>query len=974
MKTIRKLSAFLLSAVILIPPAVHAEQTAVRFQDDFYHVVDFATGEEIDVFYNYSYALCNMRYRQDSYDNLGIVYKDSVLSAEHAIVYLGSDDCTVDIRYTSDVDGESGTLNGCYGKDAAYLGTNDNATEVTFMISGLKARAGIGYVQIVPVEEINVRLSEYTVSEGSLYHEIKGQMRDDNYVNIINNGKAPDTLQEGGNYYSYDGHYFYQEEDLTLMLDDYRNNTREHSVNPESPYYDYYQFVSHRSVSSAGREEMQYLLYDYMGIKGPIDAYQDDDKDSFDDTMTRSQYWGLEDSFLQYSYQYGANALMMLAVSMEESGTGRSSLSFNRNNLFAHAAYDNDAEADATRYFTTSNSLYAHAKYFISGSYCSPLKAQFHGGFFGNKSAGMNVSYSADPYWGEKAAEEYRILDEAAGTHDYRNETLGIKTSEETIMVYQYPETDAKVLYLSGENPDQAFVIVGEVYSDETDWYKIQAEATMNADSEVALSYDYDFENNIGYVKASDLQLVLLGTKEDTAPVHVTFDAAGGTFPDGQESVSYVMPAGREAVCTAPVKDGMLFDHWEGETEAVEQNTVYRAVYRDTAGIEMVSLPRTDYEVNDRISVKGGIVQVAFADGTSRQVSLTTSMISGYSMDKAGTYHVRVRYAGQECSYDIVVNAEADAVRTQLKNRIVDMIKTYEHRDSLGEIDIDYLLSLKGDLDENAIPYLTQTQLRSFDRIMRMVVGERINYILEPNDYVTGVSGLSVSVPLFDSLEKQNLFKDTYRVRVREGVSAEAYALMEKSAGFLNTDVQEAFTISLRKNYSEFSLDGPVLYTIRKPEGAEEGMVYTVFCYDPDDGDVEKCYTRQTENAVTFMGNRDGQYLVAGRRTSNSYLGDDPVESLTRANSSFDLEHIYMYISLSAAVIFVIGMILSQRQRRRLEQEVLLRREEINLEKAREPLPPVDVTQALTIFETEVLRLDEIRQAAQEQDDDQHDD
>ena len=47
------------------------------------------------------------------------------------------------------------------------------------------------------------------------------------------------------------------------------------------------------------------------------------------------------------------------------------------------------------------------------------MKPQFHGSYFGNLAAGMNVSYSSDPYWGEKMAAAYRHLDEAFGSPDY---------------------------------------------------------------------------------------------------------------------------------------------------------------------------------------------------------------------------------------------------------------------------------------------------------------------------------------------------------------------------------------------------------------------------------------------------------------------------------------------------------------------------------------------------------------------------
>lgn len=35
---------------------------------------------------------------------------------------------------------------------------------------------------------------------------------------------------------------------------------------------------------------------------------------------------------------------MMLSLALNESASGRSALSYNRNNLFGHAAYDSDVE------------------------------------------------------------------------------------------------------------------------------------------------------------------------------------------------------------------------------------------------------------------------------------------------------------------------------------------------------------------------------------------------------------------------------------------------------------------------------------------------------------------------------------------------------------------------------------------------------------------------------------------------------
>ena len=194
------------------------------------------------------------------------------------------------------------------------------------------------------------------------------------------------------------------------------------------------------------------------------------------------------------------------------------------------------------------HSIYSHAKYYISGSYASPLKYQFHGSFFGNKANGMNVAYASDPYWGEKATSYYYMLDNALGLKDLNAYTLGIKTSPDTIYIYQYPEEDSKVLYDSGKNPDMAFVILGYLSTENGDYYKVQCEATLNADSAVDLSYNYDFQNNVGYIKTEDIQVVIDNNGSDEKSfVHVTFDAGEGSFSGDTSTMTYALPASSNA-------------------------------------------------------------------------------------------------------------------------------------------------------------------------------------------------------------------------------------------------------------------------------------------------------------------------------------------------------------------------------------------------------------------------------------------
>ena len=969
---VNKLIASILAVILLVlstfTTPIQAMGADEVVADGMYHVVDFASGEDIGTFDSYVYANASFQSNKDNYENLGIVKDNVVYSAEHAIVLFNtSDACDANVNYTNAVDSASGYLNGCYGKDGAYINTDNSASKVKFMISGVEGWASFEDVTIVPVESLSSSLTAYTVYEGNLYHLIKTQMDDDNYASMINLGTAPDYLSSDVTYYSYDGHYFYEAGNINTMLDDYRNDERTNAVNPDNPYYNYYQFVSHRTITNNSASEVEDYIENTMGITDYIDTYSDRDLDSNDDTMTRSQLYKSSDAFWMYQYTYGANALMMLSISANETYYGHSSLSFTRNNLFGHAAYDSDVEANASRYLSINSSIYSHAKYYISGSYASPLKSQFHGSFFGNKSSGMNVSYASDPYWGEKAASYYRSFDEALGSKDLNYYTLGIKTSTESIYVYQYPEADSKVLYDSGKNPDMAFVILGYLSTEDGDYYKVQSEATLNEDSAVDLSYKYDFQNNVGYIKVEDIQVIIdnNGSSENEY-VHVTFDANGGTFPGEESSFTYAMPSGTSANCVAPTKDHALFTGWDTSTDEVTEDTTFTAQYKEVSSIEMKTLPTQDYEVNDRINLENGVITVNFADGTSEDVELNTSMVSGFSFDTDGDQEVAVNYAGCTTSYTIHVSAEKDATRTEIKESITSVIARYDGVEELTDWDISYLISLKQKIDENVLPYLTQTQLRSFDSIMRKAIGNSVRYVIEKNNYNLGISGLSVSVPLDNSLSKPEILADTYRVRMKQGISTTASDAMNVVSNFLGTTTKDTFKISLRKNFSDFSLDGPVLFSIKKPDDATDDEVYTVLYYNKENGDVEKCYTRQTSNTITFMGSKDGEYMLVSRSTSNVYVGDDPVESVTSSTMSYDLESLFITITVSLVSIIILGVIIKLIYSKKHNKTVKKQRVEKEEKKAKEPLPPVDVTQALEIFDTEVLDLDKIREIDEE--------
>ena len=978
----KKMTAMLCAVLLALPAdriSIHALDNSEVPADGLFHLVDFESNEIMEGSYDtFQQAKTVYNNIKENYVNLGIVKDGITYEAEYALaLFHVNDACDFEVGYTNTSDGTAGKINGCYGVDAAYLYTDDSGEYVTFASSGVTAQASINDVTVVPLQNIFVKLSMFTVRGGNLYHMIKGEMDDDYFGYIIDLGPAPSYLEEGKAYYSYDGHYFYSDDNLYQMLDDYRNGIRDGSVNSTDAWYDWYQFVSHRTISNISKSALKQYFEETMGIRGPMVTYYDNDKDGIGDILSQSQYYGMEDVFMQSQYQYGANVLMMLAVSQSESGGGRSSLSYTRNNLFSHAAYDNEEEAALGRYNDIRSSIISHAKYYLSGSYLSPMKEQYNGGFFGNLSAGMNVLYSSDPYWGEKMASAYRQLDAASGSNDGNSVQLGIRTVENETIVYREPDSSAPI-YTTGEMPDMAFVILDEVENDEGKWYEIQSDATLDDERNVDLSYNYSWTKDRAYIKADSVQLMIGERSPKRDFVSVSFQAGEGRFPDGTDTVKYEIPVGADASCTAPSGEDKSFSGFDMDLSAVAADMDYTAQYRNITGLEVTSLPKTEYELNDRIDLTGGIVTVRYDDGSESAIPLTTSSVSGFDMGSDGDQDVRVRLDGAETSYTINVSAEKDARRAAIKEDIMKLIERYAGRDSYTDDQIDQILEVKREMDSEVQPYLTQPDLRSFDTILRCAYRDKINYVVADNSFGFAVSGLSVSIPLEEGqLDKREADEDTYKITIDRGISNEAEETMKRYADYLGQNVITSFTISLAKNMETMPMNGPLLCTVTRPSDSDGGDVFLVLNYR-ENGDVVQCYTRQTTNTVSFMSEGTGEFMLLSMNTSNQYMGEDPVETLTQESSSADIRAIIasaaLGVLLLVAIVFAVMYFIGKRRKKRHVERHVVKKEKYKIDSEN-----LEVTQALEILNTEMIRMDEIKKAEQEMKgkdapaDDQHD-
>ncbi|NLC96085.1 MAG: hypothetical protein GX675_00730 [Erysipelotrichaceae bacterium] len=886
------------------------------FSDDnlFYvYSLTYEGYEEIGSSDTYKKALDIYNKNKDNYENLSI-YSDGVFFvAEYAIVtFKSTSTCDYNVEFTNADNKSKNYLNGCYGFDGAYLETDSTGKKVKFKISGIEGWANFDDITIYPLQLLPGRLSKYKVINGELFHQIKQDFSTDYYGSLINLGPSPDYLLEGNEYYSYDGNYFYEDDSLWMMLDDYKSNNTISSINNNNPYYNYYQYLSHRSITSYDETDVNNYINNVLHINSNIKKYADLDKDSTDDTLTNSQFYNQAFSFFQYQYQFGSNALMMLSLSWNETALGRSSLAFTRNNLFGHSAFDSDVEKNASRYNNLSSSVYSHARYYVSNSYCNPSKFQYHGCYFGNKANGMNVSYASDPYWGEKAAQNYYQLDKALGMNDFNKYTIGIKTKYGKVNVYSEASTSSNVLYKTDDTKNISFLILDD-YNDE--FYKIQSDATIKNNKIESLHY-YDFTRDIGYIKKSDIQVVLEGSNESSNFVKVSFDSNGGSFKDDFNVITYYIEDTKVPSIEYPIKENHLFIGWDKEVVASNEEQYYIAQYKEVDSISIYVLPETQYEIKDRINIKDGSILVEFKDGTQDIVLLSTEMISGFDFNVPGDQEVIVTYGGKTTSYTINVSEELDTIRNEIKDEIISIIDDYLGKEILSDTETIRVLNLKLKIDEYMLPYLNQQQLRDLDKIINTAIGNNIHYLVEKSEFDASVSGLSTSIKLNDSLDK-GYFKDTYKLSVQKDVSSNAKTMMEKVALGNGYTIFDVFSVKLSKRNGSVDLHAPVIISIKKPEDSDLNQLFNILRYD--NGEVVENYTKQSQDYIQFMTRYFGEFMIVAKNTTNIYDLENIYENVSYLNSDVDQYEVVFKAVIASIVlltILVLGIILIRKKKK----------------------------------------------------------
>lgn len=266
---------------------------------------------------------------------------------------------------------------------AGYTGYINNKYQETF--NG-KTYNWSDYL-LVPVNQVT-NPSYYIVQDGILYHYISFDLvaKANSNGTKIPLGPAPSYLTPNKRYLSYDGNYFYDgtyiDVALNRIIDNLNAGNKEHAVNKNNPHYNYYQYLPFRSKTIYTAQELNNYIKN--------------------NTTSDSKLRDLGQALKDAESKYGVNALLTLAVAINESAWGTSEIARTKNNLFGIKAFDSNTGA-AQIFNTPRDSVKEFAKSYISLGYANPNEWRCYGGHLGNKRLGANVKYASDPYWAEKA-------------------------------------------------------------------------------------------------------------------------------------------------------------------------------------------------------------------------------------------------------------------------------------------------------------------------------------------------------------------------------------------------------------------------------------------------------------------------------------------------------------------------------------------------------------------------------------------
>lgn len=484
--------------------------------------------ESVSCFEDYNSAKNKLNEIED--DDLIILERKNnetkVIDAKYALVYLDRGDVLTYLYSNKDCKTSLTYMN----NSASYGATDGALIEINYSNKSAKIRLGgvTGWVKdgtykVIPINWVK-SYSYYKIDDNNIYHYYAKNIENTGYLQSSRAlGPKPNFEIANENYKSYDGVYFYN--NFIDLINDYRANNHERSINKDHPYYNYYLYLPHRSKTNYEIDDLESYIRNVLNFKGStygkvyVKGY--------------STIYGMAEYYMYNEKVYGANALMVFSLSRNESANGQSSIAINKNNIFGHNAVDGAAYSSATGYLDVRSSIYTHGYGYINYGYARFADSRYNGSHFGNKNTGMNVMYASDVYWGEKAASYYYSFDKDNGLIDYNYYQL-IISKNSGVNVRTNPNTNSSVV-TTIKKSGIPFILLeeveGEIVNGNNIWYKIQSDSNIDNNGKLIGSNsntwpEYNW-NGVVYVHSSYFEKINDAKNENNVyhkPIDVKLD------------------------------------------------------------------------------------------------------------------------------------------------------------------------------------------------------------------------------------------------------------------------------------------------------------------------------------------------------------------------------------------------------------------------------------------------------------------
>lgn len=856
--------------LILLPVKIYASST--------YQVIDEKTSSIVKEFDNPINASTFYDENISLNANLSIRKDGKIVKTNYAIAKLKTDNnCLYVIKYIDQKTKQQGEINACFASDGAYIDTNDRLDKAVLKISGVNAEVSIDDVELINYNQNQLKPSSYIIKDGIFYHHIKTQLEYDYYGRVLNLYQSPDNLNDNQEYFSYDGVYFYDE--FSKMINDYRKGSHENSVNAENPYYNYYLFLPHRSLTNYNSNQLKELIQKNYGIDSKITKYIDIDQNEINDLINQSQFYDEIDYFYENQYVYGTNALMLFSAAAEESSFGRSLDILKTNNYYLDAAFESDRELQNNRYNKLSDSIYAHSKYYLSSFYSDINKKNYSGSHFGNKSTGINKDKSNDPYWGENLASNYAKIDITLGLKDYNSYAIGLVFDADKINFYS-DENLSETLFVQNNIKNYPLIILKEL----SDSYLIQL------DSSLFSNFNYDFNTHVAYVEKTIFNKIINKEKINFKKYfEINFDAGNGSYKNFK-NLKISVPENKIPTVSEPYLEGYEFVGYDKEVEPATKNETYFAKYQKIISYEVINKAKISaYHSLDLSDLK---LILKLENGKQIEKQVTADMIIGE--DIFNPQKLEITYSG------FVINVDVDANAIDLsKKQEYERLKSLLHDGNIGFKDG---ITLKKYIDEGF--NLDFDEVRKLDLVLSSITDKDFDYVIEKNDKDLSISGLS----LIHSVETKNnfLIPTVIKAKYNKYSGRNKDSITKKILGN-GYEIEDYFNLSFYKNYDKIKTDSNIVVGLKIND--EKQKLYTVFYIDNNDN-IIKLKTTRTSDYVQFLTRYDGNFVIAKKNSSNIYNIENKYENLNYTNSSLNKLELFIFINSLLLSCSFIGIVI----------------------------------------------------------------